>query len=434
MRFGAAIVAFALTAAMVSRGPLLAEFLVQLRDPNILGGALFAWLLHTFGWAIVSCICSMLAGLAVLLAAWRARCRGANDWHATLTAALAALCMSGRAGVSLDPIGWVGAAACCLLLERDDDRSAYLLIVVMLSWELLQGGATLGALLIACAIVGKLADDGSFDAAFRRRMIFYGIAMLAGILQLHAWPWHGYGAHALYLDALKAGAQRDTLWNGNITAPVLGFSAVMIVAAWYGLRRRGRMTDSIMFFTLFVLTLIDGRMLPYFGVVGAPIAVDALAAFYILSRSSPHGTMFRYSPAVLAAATMFAAGIALSEPKVTTWPVAYDQPEKLIAYLQNESHASSQRRVLCTKPRWCDGLHDIVPGARAVADDRAGITPPAALHVESVISNASAGWHNALLRDRVDTVIASRDDSIVALLELHGWAIKVSDGKRVLLQ
>ncbi len=431
MRFGAALVAFALASAMVSRGPLLAEFLVQLRDPNMIGGAVFGGLLHAFGWAIVVAICALLAGCAILLSAWRARTRGAGDWHATLVAALVALCMSGRAGVSLDPIGWLAAAAVCMLLERDDDRSAIGLIVVVAAWSLLQGGATLGTLLIVCAVIGKLTDDGSYDKDYLRRLKFYGIAAFAGILQLHDWPWHAYGAHALYLDALRAGAQRDRLWNGNISAPVLGFCGVLVVAACYGLRRRGRMTDSIMFFTLFVLTLIDARMLPYFGIVGAPIAVDALAAFYILARSFPRGSVLRYTPATLAACAVFIAGMALSEPKVTTLPQAYEQPARLISYLQGQ-HAP--HRVLCTKPRWCDGLAQIVPNARAVADDRAGITPFYALRVESAVSNSAAGWHDLLVKDRVDTVIASEDDTLVALLELRGWHVRAADGTRVILQ
>ena len=430
-RFGAAIVAFALAGAMVSRAPLLAEFLVQLRDPNLAGGALFASLLHAFGYAFVLALCSVIAGCAVLLAAWRTRARGATDWNAALAAALVALCMSSRAGVSLDPIGWLCAAGCALLLERDDDRSSIALIVLMVCWSALQGGATLGSVLILCAVIGRLADEGGFDAAFRRRIALLAPAALAGLLQLHDWPWHGYGAHALYLDALKAGAQRDRLWNGDISAAAAGFAGVLTVAAWYGLRRRGRMTDAVTFFALLVLTLIDARMLPYFGIVAAPVAVDALASYYVLARSSPHGSVLKYTPAVLAACAAFIAGIAATEPKVLLWPQAYGEPSQLVAVLQREH---GRHRVLCTHPRWCDGIGDIVAGTRSITDDRAGITPPQALRVQASVVNALPGWHALLKRDRIDSIIASQDDSVVALLFSGGWRVRAADGTRVLLQ
>lgn len=430
-RFGPALVAFAIAAAIVSRGPLLAEFLVQLRDPNLFGGAVFSAILTHFGYACVLAVCAVLAGCAVLVAAWRARLRGTTDWHATLVAALVALCMSGRAGLTLDPIGWLCAASCALLLERDDDSSGYQLIAVMVLWSALQGGATLGALLVLCAFIGKLTDDGAFDASFRKRALQYVAAMLIGVLQLHAWPWHGYGAHALYLDALKAGAQRDRLWNGNITAPAIGFSAILVVAAWYGLRRRGRMTDSVTFFALLVLTLLDARMLPYFGIVTAPIVVDALASYYVLARSRPRGTVRSYSPGVLALCVAFIAAIVVTEPKVAIWPPAFGQPAPLIAYLKTHPRPA---RVLCTHPRWCDGLAYVVPHARAVADDRTGITPRDALHVQAAVANALPRWSTLLQTDRIDTVIASDDDSVAALLVARGWHVRASYDMQVLLQ
>src|SRR5581483_9744982 len=46
-----------------------------------------------------------------------------------------------------------------------------------------------------------------------------------------------YGAHALYLDSLLGGAQRDRLWVGPLNAPDLGFAAILVTAGLYGLRR-----------------------------------------------------------------------------------------------------------------------------------------------------------------------------------------------------
>lgn len=78
-RFSSAIVAFAVAAAVATHASVLPEFLVQLRDPNVLGGALFTWCLHVAGYAFVLAISGALSGAAVLLVAWRTRVRQATS-------------------------------------------------------------------------------------------------------------------------------------------------------------------------------------------------------------------------------------------------------------------------------------------------------------------------------------------------------------------
>ena len=88
-RYFAPLVAFAVATAFAAHAQLLPEFLVQVRDPNLLGGALFAGALKTLGYAFVLGLCAALTGGAVLLSAWRTRLRGASDLYAALAALLA---------------------------------------------------------------------------------------------------------------------------------------------------------------------------------------------------------------------------------------------------------------------------------------------------------------------------------------------------------
>lgn len=430
-RFGAPLVAFAVAAATVTKSPLLPEFLSQLRDPNLLGPRFYELVLRTFGYADVLALCAVLSAASVLLVAWRTRMRGASDWHATLAAAIFALCLTPWLGVSLQPIGWVCAAATCLLLDRDGDLSLLSLLFVLLLWSLMQGGATLGALLAILACIGRALDERVFSRAVRGRAVVALAAVLVGSIQLHALPWNGYGAHALYLDSLLPGAQHEALWTRTLTPPQLGFCAIVLIAAWYGLRRRGRSSDAITFFALLVLALLDARNLPYFAIAGAPVAVDSLASYYLTVRSVPNAGALGYGRAFVAAALLFVASIALTEPKVVDWPTALEQPGALLTRL---AARHGYHLLLCERPRWCDGVQLAFPNIRAVADDRAGLARRSQLQLQRDVAGVRAGWRRRMQRAGVDAVIASRRSTLTALLEQSGWKTHASDRWRVLLE
>lgn len=421
-RFAPAIVAFAVATGAVSHGGMLPEFLVQVHDPNTLGGPLYGTLLRTFGYAFVAGLCAILAAGTVLLVAWRTRVRGANDWHAALAAVLVALCMLGSLGISLDPIGWICAASFCLLLDRDDLAGAINAIVVLFAWSVLQGGATLGALL---AIV-TLANGAS-----RALLIFAASAVAIGVLQLHALPWHAYGAHALYLDALLNGAQRDRIWTGVFSPQSLAFITVLAIAGWYGVKRQARAADALGFFALIVLSLVDARNLPYLGIVGAPVVADAVASFYVNSRSAPVTTVRQHFVTFAACAVAFIAILTVTEPKVTIWPEAPGEPATLLKKLSADSHS---HRLLCTQPRWCDGVQLVFARIHPFVDDRAGIAPARVRNVQSDVVRTSGAWRSELQRSRIDAIIAGDEEQVVALLASTGWRTEARDGTRVLLR
>lgn len=430
MRYFAAIVSFAVATAFAAYAHLLPEFLVQVRDPNLLGGAVFAATLKWFGYAFVLGLCAALTGAAILLAAWRTRSRGATDTYAALAAVLAALCVTGRFGVTLDPLGWLCAAAFALTLERATRTGTVAALAIVTVWSLLQGGATLGALLAVLALIGTWADVRALTAEVRERAIVAAGAIVLGALQLHAAPWHAYGAHALYLDSLLSGAQRDHLWNGGVTVNGIAFCAVLVAAAWYGVRRRARTPDALMFFTLMLLAMIDVRNLPYFGLLAAPIAADAAASYYVGTRSMPSGPLMGYATAFAACAFAFIATIVATEPKVIYWPQATQQPAKLLVALAGDRR---KHRVLCEQPRWCDGAHDVFPNVGALVDDRAGWTGTAALRVQHDAVATHGAWRAELARAHVDAIIATDDANLVALLSQTGWRVRENDGARVLL-
>ncbi len=429
-RFSAAIVAFAIATAFISIGRALPEFFVQLRDPNLLGGKGATWLLHTFGFSFVLGLCAAVAAAALLLAAWRTRLRGASDWHVGLAATFIALCLVGRLGVSLDPVAWLCIAAICLLLDRDDVWSWAAIVAITAAWELVQGGATMGALIVTLSVVASLIERRRFDAVAARKAIAGAACIGVSLVQFHTAVFSAYGAHALYLDSLLGGAQRDRLWVGAISAPDLGFAAIVVVAGLYGIRRRERLGDAFVFFALLALCLADARNLPFFGIVAAPIVADAVASYYLERRQQPAGSLAAYGLAFAAAAFAFIALITAVEPKTVAWPRPTVAP--LLSVLL---HRPGSHYVLCVQPRWCDAASLVKNRALSVVlDDRAGISAPAARKIQRDVANAIGNWQDELRHANIDGILAEQNDRLVSLLHAGGWHSSISAGGAILLQ
>jgi len=429
-RFSAAIVAFAVATAFISAGRALPEFFLQLRDSNLLGGRGATWLLHTFGFSFVFGLCAATAAAALLLSAWRTRLRGASDWHVGLAATFIALCLVGRIGVSLDPVAWLCAAAICLLLDRDDLWSSAAIVAITAAWALVQGGATMGALIVTLSALAGLLERRRFDAIAARKAILAALCIAVSLIQIHTGPFSAYGAHALYLDSLLGGAQRDRLWVGAISAQDLGFAAIVVVAGLYGIRRRERLGDAVVFFALLVLSLADARNLPFFGLVAAPIVADALASYYLERRERPAGSLAAYGLAFAAAAFAFIGVITAVEPKIVAWPRPSEAP--LLSALL---HRPGAHYVLCVQPRWCDAASSLKARTLSVVlDDRAGISAPAARKMQRDVANAIGNWQDELRRANVDGILAEQNDRLVSLLHAGGWHTSLTSGGAILLQ
>jgi hypothetical protein len=429
-RFSAAIVAFAVATAVVTAGGALPEFFVQLRDPNLLGGAIYTWLLHTFGFALVLGVSAVITAAAILLAAWRTRLRGASDWHVGLAAILISLCLVGRLGVSLDPIGWLCIAAICLLVDRDDAWSAGAIVAITAAWSLLQGGATLGALLVTLVAITALIERRRFDANVVRKLGTAAACIVVSLVQLHSGVFAAYGAHALYLDSLLRGAQRDRLWLGAFSPQDLGFAAIVVIAGWYGIRRRGRLSDSFLFFALLLLCLVDSRNLPFFGIVAAPVVADALASYYLQRRELPRGSLAGYALAFAAAACAFVALITAAQPKSIAWPSPAVTP-----LLSSLLHQPGRHLVLCVQPRWCDAASSLRTRALSVVlDDRAGVAGPLARRIQRDVADAAGNWQQDLRRENIDGILADKDSRLISLLHADGWESSISSGGAILLQ
>lgn len=431
-RFATPLVAFALATAVVSQGRALPETPLQLHDPALLGGTALRWLLHVFGFAFILALCAGMTATAVLLCGWRTRVRGATSWYAGLAALLAALCCVDRIGASLAPLGWAFAAVVALALDSDDPRAWWAVVPVVLLWSLLEGGGTFGALLALTAAAGAWLDARRFDAAVRRRLLVALSACVAALVQPRGFGQGMWGARAMHLDAFLPGAQRAQLWHPAPDAASLGFLAILVLAAWYGVRRRARAADALSFCAVLVLALADARNLPLFGIVAAPVLADAVASFYVAQRTPPSRPLWAHLLPGATAVAAFMAVVVAVEPRYNLLAAPSSAPQYLLARLASDGRP---HRVLCARLSWCDATGESGHRVRALADDRLAVEPASARRTQAAALGAQPGWVTRLRANGVDAVIAPADAPIVAFLRARGdWREAASDAhSRVLL-
>jgi len=394
----------------------------------VLVAPLVAAAIRTLGGTFVAASAGALAGVAVVLCAWRAILRGVSWPLATGAAVLCALCILGRAGVTFDPIAWFGAAVVALVADTNDRRAWYALVPFVFLWAMAENGATIALVIAVAATIGAFADRRIEPRDVRARTFTCIAIAVAALAQPHLSPLRGYGIHWLYLDAFLTGAQRDrfVLSPPNFTGAAV--FALAVLAGWYGLRRRARSADVVTFVTLFILTLCDTRNAPFFAILCAPVVVDAIASFEKVS-AQPSGLRAIARPAAALGVLSFAfvAAVAVAEPHIKTLQASPELPSALV-----QRAASAHARVLlCQQPRWCDDATSlrILP----VLDDRAGVSAPANRNAQARIARSHGNWQTALAAAHVDAAIASRREPLATLLGSLGWTDAAHDGERVLL-
>lgn len=346
---------------------------------------------------------------------------------AALAAALCALCVLGRTGLTFDPVAWFGAAVVALIADSNDRRAWYALVPFVFLWAMAENGATVALVITAAATAGAIADHRIEKRDIRGRVFTCLAIAVAALAQPHLSPLRGYGIHWLYLDALLAGAQRDRflLLPPNFTGT--GVFALAVLGAWYGLRRRARSADAFTFLVFFLLTLCDARNAPFFGIVAAPAVADAIAsqgretaAAFNLTRILEFSTGFAVCAMALVAA------VAVAEPRATVLRPSAELPVGLL------KHAASAHAhvILCERPRWCDdALHlRLLP----VLDDRAGLSTIENRVAQARASHAHDGWSAAMAAAHVDAAIVSTREPLATLLSGSGWHEAGGDGGRLL--
>ncbi len=437
----AALAALAVAALVVARGPVLPGALLQFHDPRLLGGVVLHALVHTAGFAFALALCAAFTGLALLLASRRTRERGAPDTFAALTAIVIAACLFDRAGLGLQPIAWTFTALVALMLEWRERRAWYAVVPVLYAWGLIDGAATFGVLLAVVAAAGATIDsrllaDRSRQWSARLRDRWIVAAASIPVVFVHGTRLSAtfYGARALYLDGLLPGAERLHLFTTGAHLPAIAFLTLVVLAAWYGVRRRHRAADALIFVIGVPLAVLDARMLPFVALVLAPVVADAMASYYVYRRTVPAASFSALVLPTLAAVAVFVIVVTVAEPRRFTLP---DPPSLPVALAKRLAGQSGRRRVVCARPIWCDAVSALARGdVVAVMDGRSGRAAPPERRIQARFEGLRPGWQAALQAADVNAVIAPADSPATVLLRLSGrWrAVATDQTHRMLLE
>ncbi|MHB8145311.1 MAG: hypothetical protein ACYDEW_06710 [Vulcanimicrobiaceae bacterium] len=433
-RFASALAALAVAALVVAHGLVLPGALLQLHDPRLLGGVLLHALVHTAGFAFALALCAAFTGLALLLASRRTRERGAPDTFAALTAIVIAACLFDRVGIGLQPIAWAFTALVALMLEWRERRAWYAVVPVLYAWGLIDGAATFGALLAVIAAAGATIDSRQWSARLRDRWIVAAASIPVVFVDGTRLSATFYGARALYLDGLLPGAERLRLFTAGAHLPAIALLTLVVLAAWYGVRRKHRAADALIFAIGVPLAVLDARMLPFVALVLAPVVADAMASYYVHRRTVPAASFSTLVLPALAAVAAFVMVVTIAEPRRFALP---DPPGAPVALAKRLAGQPGRHRVVCAQPIWCDAVSALARGnVVAVMDGRGGHAAPSQRHIQARFEGLRPGWQAALRAASVSAVIAAADSPATVLLQLSGrWRAVATDGShRTLLE
>lgn len=433
-RFASALAALAVAALVVAHGLVLPGALLQLHDPRLLGGVLLHAFVHTAGFAFALALCAAFTGLALLLASRRTRERGAPDTFAALTAIVIAACLFDRAGIGLQPIAWAFTALVALMLEWRERRAWYAVVPILYAWGLIDGAATFGALLAVIAAAGATIDSRQWSARLRDRWIVAAASIPVVFVDGTRLSATFYGARALYLDGLLPGAERLRLFTAGAHLPAIALLTLVVLAAWYGVRRKHRAADALIFAIGVPLAVLDARMLPFVALVLAPVVADAMASYYVHRRTVPAASFSTLVLPALAAVAAFVMVVTIAEPRRFALP---DPPGAPIALAKRLAGQPGRHRVICAQPIWCDAVSALARGnVAAVMDGRGGHATPPERRIQARFNAVRPGWQAALRAARVSAVIAPADSPVTVLLQLSGrWRAVATDGShRTLLE
>jgi hypothetical protein len=188
-----------------------------------------------------------------------------------------------------------------------------------------------------------------------------------------------------------------------------GGYAILLLVTLLGLRGQ-RLHDILFFAAAAVLALLDGRYLPLFGIVAAPLAAEAAARAKLFPQNL-----------VRVAALVLGAGLAAG----TAWnvyapPASAFSPAELTAALDASGDAP---RVYCGRLEWCDYIAAAQGRASAFMDERVELYSPSAVETQLAIARLKPKWRERLAAAGIDTVLVDRRSALDALLSRSaGWS------------
>jgi hypothetical protein len=355
----------------------------------------------------LSSACALVGALA--LVELRAR-RNASEFFAFAASAFAAATFLSNLRSGSGAFGWLVAAAFVLAVTSRRPLGAVCAVLLAVLWCNLSSVGFFAPWLALCVALGRTLDESASAPETR-------------------WAWLAVAGCAIALFLTPGGTAFVTLAPlafhvAGTPAPAsvaplayrIGFSACLLVATFFGLRGCAK-GDILATLAMLIVALLDGRILPLFGIVAAPVL--AQAAMRAL-RSVPVRIESGLSLAFVAVVAFGGWSAARASASDTV-------PRDVLAALSSDGRA---HRVLCTRLEWCGSALAAGDSHLTVfMDQREAAYPQKVREDQHSIASAAGNWRSKVRGFDIDAIVVDRHVSLAGLLELgDGWARRGEQG------
>jgi len=351
--------------------------------------------------------CALIAALA--LVELRAR-RNASEFFAFAAAAFAGATFLSSLRTGSGALGWLVAAAFVLALTARRPAGAACAVLLAALWCNLSAAGFFAPWLAACVVAGRTLDDSASAPATRTAWL----AVAGCVLALFLTP-----AGAAFVTLAPLAFHFGGAPGPVSVAPLayrIGFSACLLTATFFGLRGCAR-GDILATLGMLVVALLDGRLLPLFGIVAAPVLAQAA----MRAVRPPSGAL------ASALSCAFIAVVAFGGWSAARSSASDAAPRDVIAALSSDGRT---HRVLCTRLEWCGSALAAGDSHLAVfMDQREAAYPQGVRDDQHSIASASSTWRAKVRGFDIDAIVVDRHASLAGLLELgDGWARRAEQG------
>lgn len=413
--------------------------------PQSLGAETFAapgapWLPHEWlfsiaavlgrsgiGWDLFSGGVAVCAILALVLAALRAKARGASPIAIALCTGFAGTALFESFGVRAQVVAWPLLAAFLLLLEARG-RVAWFAIAVAALWSNLHGSAVLAPAIALLVTAGAWLDEGGFTPRVRQLGAIAAGSLVAICFNPFGWKLPAYALMLMH-SPITANILEWKVTGLEDPSFAWGAFPLLLGAVVFGIYKRSgrsaiRWEDVFVFAAFAWLVLGAARNIAIFALVALPAVATSLTALVPAFAAAPERGRDWFGRYALPSVSML---LALVVAVILLRGADHSNDNLAGRALASLERLPGTHRVLCSNFAWC-GLLVGVPRNAVFLDGRADPYPEKVWTDYAEIVRVRPDWRARLDAYGVDTVVAGRGGPLdQALTAAGGWRVAFSD-------
>jgi hypothetical protein len=376
---------------------------------------------------ILATLFALLGAGTIALVALRARLLGGSTLAVLPICLCTGMAMTQAFGVRAQVVGWFCLALFVLLLEYDESWSIGAIAVAVL-WANAHASVMLAPVVSAIWTIGAFCDTRRFDTRVRRGLI----VTLASAAATCATPL-GYHLPLYAIELMRspirhaiAEWQPSSIHSIAFAAGIVPLALTAAILGMRGMRLHWRVL--LPFGTGLLLSFTAIRNVPIAAILMAP-PVAGLLGTVLPDRGRLVAMLREPLVATVVVAATLAGTLAVASRVRAELSASHDLPFRAIAVAAS---LPGTRRLYCQDFAWCS-LALAYRNLRTFVDGRCDAFPLSVWRDYLAIDRAKPGWPAALLRYRVNTVLAARNRPLARELATSSdWTI-VSNGERYVL-